>query len=171
MAVPDLFVNMIVEACIWDSKKPITLNEPGPKIHIKPTSVLFFWTKIVSYTSPSAEYISCSKYMVPTWRLNLKLSKSSVTFTWSSSWSGKMKGIKDPWALMVAWKMKWIYEQHITIILGEWCYCIELCYDVNKNENVWYNNEWRWKRVILQWMMMKPCDTITSNNTRVNKLQ
>ena len=58
--VSDFFVNMIVEACIWDSKRPITLNESGPKIHIKPPSVLFFWTKIVSYTSPSAEYISCS---------------------------------------------------------------------------------------------------------------
>ena len=86
MDVPDSFVNMTVEAYNWDSEKPITLNELDLKMHIKPTSVLFFWTNTVSYTSSSAKYISCSKYMVHIWRLNFKLSRSSETSTWPSSW-------------------------------------------------------------------------------------
>jgi hypothetical protein len=37
--VPDSFVNVTVEACIWASEWPTTLNEPDPNIHIKPPLV------------------------------------------------------------------------------------------------------------------------------------
>ena len=40
--VPDSLVNMTVGACICDSKRPMILNELGPKIHIDPSSVLVF---------------------------------------------------------------------------------------------------------------------------------
>lgn len=39
----DSIVKNIVEAWIWDLKRPITLNEPRPKIHIAPQSLMCFF--------------------------------------------------------------------------------------------------------------------------------
>ena len=40
MDVLDLFVKMIVKACNWDWERPITLNEPNPKIHMNLTLII-----------------------------------------------------------------------------------------------------------------------------------
>lgn len=51
--VPNLFVNMIVGACISKLERPMTLNDPRPKIQIWPSPLLFFYIKIVSEMSLS----------------------------------------------------------------------------------------------------------------------
>ena len=102
--VPYLFVKIIVQTGIWESKRPITLNQLQPKIHMTPSSLLDFCIKIVSRISPFAKYMYCSTYMVLVWRLNLKPSKSSKTITWLPPTKKNVTCTKDPWPLMVAIK-------------------------------------------------------------------
>ena len=89
---------MTIKVYIWESARPITFIELGPKIHIEPMSLLYFCIKIVPDACPSLLYISVH-YSHPGIELQTKqiLQNAHMTIIFER----QSERTKDPWAWMV----------------------------------------------------------------------
>lgn len=100
--VLDLSVNMIVDCCVHASHKPMTLKEPTPNNQHDPLVFLVFCINTNIDTTPLSTNISYSIYIIPSYKLNLIISKSFAIKIYPSLLKGSVNGKNNSVALMDA---------------------------------------------------------------------